>query len=140
MAAMFLDEMTNLYREAPIDDSCQVSETSIRAPLNIAHFVLIRQQTRPPQVIIVSDWSISKQLFSSDTAWSNETNLGKNHLRKVLWWPMCLLVVTKSATVIDASYQVSIHLPKWFQRRILFRNRPMRNNNFLLWPCFSDWN
>jgi hypothetical protein len=36
---------------------------------------------------------------------------------------------------IDASYQVSIHLAKQFQRRIIFRNQPIRNKNCLWWPC-----
>jgi hypothetical protein len=35
----------------------------------------------------------------------------------------------------DASYQVLIHLAKLFQRRRFFRNKPIRNNNFLWWPC-----
>ena len=34
----------------------------------------------------------------------------------------------------DASYQVSIHLAKRFQRRF-FRNQPIRNKNCLWWPC-----
>jgi hypothetical protein len=36
---------------------------------------------------------------------------------------------------IDASYQVSVHLAKWFQRRRFFRNQPIRNKNCLWWPC-----
>jgi hypothetical protein len=36
---------------------------------------------------------------------------------------------------IDASYQVSVHLAKGFQRRRIFRNRPIRNKNCLWWPC-----
>jgi hypothetical protein len=36
---------------------------------------------------------------------------------------------------IDASYQVSVHLAKRFQRRRFFRNRPIRNKNCLWWPC-----
>jgi hypothetical protein len=35
---------------------------------------------------------------------------------------------------IDASYQVSVHLAKRFQRRRFFRNRPIRNNNCLWRP------
>jgi hypothetical protein len=35
----------------------------------------------------------------------------------------------------DASYQVSIHLAKRFQRRRYFRNQPIRNKNCLWWPC-----
>jgi hypothetical protein len=34
-----------------------------------------------------------------------------------------------------ASYQLSIHLAKRFQRRRLFRNQPIRNKNWLWWPC-----
>ena len=37
----------------------------------------------------------------------------------------------------DASYQVSIHLAKRFQRRRFFRNQPIRNKNCLWWPCLS---
>jgi hypothetical protein len=36
---------------------------------------------------------------------------------------------------IDASYEVSVHLDKRFQRRRFFRNRPIRNKNCLWWPC-----
>jgi hypothetical protein len=35
----------------------------------------------------------------------------------------------------DASYQVSIHLAKRFQRRRYFRNQPIKNKNGLWWPC-----
>jgi hypothetical protein len=35
---------------------------------------------------------------------------------------------------IDASYQVSYHLAKRFQRKSCFRNRPIRNKNCLRWP------
>ena len=35
----------------------------------------------------------------------------------------------------DASYQVSIHLSMRFQRRIFFRNQPIRNKNGMWWPC-----
>jgi hypothetical protein len=40
---------------------------------------------------------------------------------------------------IDASYQISVHLGKWFQRRRFFRNQPIKNKNGLWWPfqgCF----
>jgi hypothetical protein len=32
---------------------------------------------------------------------------------------------------IDASYQISVHLGKLFQRRRFFRNQPIRNKNGL---------
>ena len=34
---------------------------------------------------------------------------------------------------IDASYQISVHLGKRFQRRRFFRNQPIRNKNGLWW-------
>ena len=36
---------------------------------------------------------------------------------------------------IDASYQVSYHLAKWFQRKSCFRNRPLSNKNCLWQQC-----
>ena len=36
---------------------------------------------------------------------------------------------------IGASYQISVHLATRFQRRIFFRNQPIRNKNCLWWPC-----
>ena len=36
---------------------------------------------------------------------------------------------------IDASYQVSYHLAKQFQRKSCFRNQTIRNKNCLWWPC-----
>jgi hypothetical protein len=41
---------------------------------------------------------------------------------------------------IDASYQVSVHLAKRFQRRRFLKNRPIRNKNCLWQPCLlMDW-
>jgi copper oxidase (laccase) domain-containing protein len=40
---------------------------------------------------------------------------------------------------IDASYQVSVHLAKQFQRRRYFRNEPIRNKNGLWWPCLLTY-
>jgi hypothetical protein len=36
---------------------------------------------------------------------------------------------------IDASYHISVHLAKLFQRRRFFRNQPIRNKNCLWRPC-----
>ena len=58
-----------------------------------------------------------------------------------LWRP-CLLMNrdVMSANIyrgpfIDASYQVSVHLAQWFQRRRLKKNRPIRNKNCMWRPC-----
>jgi hypothetical protein len=59
--------------------------------------------------------------------------------KNCLWQPYLLLDRDEMSNVyrrppIDASYQVSVHLAKRFQRRRLFRNHPIRNKNCLWWP------
>ena len=60
--------------------------------------------------------------------------------KNCLWWP-CLLTDGNEMSILyrgpskDASYQVSIHLAKWFQRRQFFRNQPIRNKNCLQRTC-----
>jgi hypothetical protein len=47
---------------------------------------------------------------------------------------------TQPSIHVDASYQVSVHLARQFQRRRFFRYRPIRNKNCLWWPCLlTDW-
>ena len=61
-----------------------------------------------------------------------------------LWQPCLLTDQDKISNIyrrfsIDAFYKVSVHLAKRFQRRRFFRNRPIRNKNFLWQPClFTD--
>ena len=45
------------------------------------------------------------------------------------------LNTTEPSIHVDASYQVSVHMAKQFQRRRFFRNRPIRNKNYMWWPC-----
>jgi len=57
-----------------------------------------------------------------------------------LWWPCLLMDRDKMSNLhrepsIDASYQVSVHLTKRFQRRRFLRNQPIRNKNCLWRPC-----
>ena len=42
---------------------------------------------------------------------------------------------TEPSIHVDASYKVSVHMTKQFQRRRFFRNRPIRNKNCMWWPC-----
>jgi hypothetical protein len=42
---------------------------------------------------------------------------------------------TQPSIHVDASYQVSLHLARQFQRRNFFRYQPIRNKNCLWWPC-----
>ena len=59
--------------------------------------------------------------------------------KNFLWWP-CLLTDRDEMSIlyrgpsIDASYQVSVHQVKRFQRRRLKKNRPIRNKNCLWRP------
>ena len=63
-----------------------------------------------------------------------------NQKQEFLWWP-CLLTNQGEMSNLyrahskDASYQISVHLGKWFQRKRHFRNQPIRNKNGLWWPC-----
>ena len=41
---------------------------------------------------------------------------------------------TEPSIHVDASYQVSVHMAKQFQRRRFFRNRSIRNKNCMWWP------
>ena len=41
---------------------------------------------------------------------------------------------TEPSIHVDASYQVSVHMAKQFQRRRFLRNRPIRNKNCMWWP------
>ena len=42
---------------------------------------------------------------------------------------------TEPSIHVNASYQVSVHMAKQFQRRIFFRKQPIRYKNCMWWPC-----
>ena len=69
-----------------------------------------------------------------------ETSQSETRIACGQWWP-CLLTDRDEMSIlyrgpaIDASYQVSVHLVKWFQRRRFLKNRPIRKKNCLWWPC-----
>jgi hypothetical protein len=57
-----------------------------------------------------------------------------------LWRPCLLMDRDEMSNLyrgpsIDATYQVSVHLAQWFQRRRFKKNRPIRNMNCLWRPC-----
>ena len=63
--------------------------------------------------------------------------------KNCLWQPCLLTDLDEMSNLyrgpsVDASYQVSVHLAKWFQRR-LFRYWPIRNKNCLWQPCLLTY-
>ena len=44
-------------------------------------------------------------------------------------------LITEPSIHVGASYQVSVHMAKQFQRRRSFRNRPIQNKNCMWWSC-----
>jgi hypothetical protein len=86
-------------------------------------------------------WFIWPSGFRGEDFFRNQPIRNKNGL----WWP-CLLTEWDEMSnlyrgpTIDASYQVSVHLAKWFQRRRFKKNWSIRNKNCLWWPCLlTDW-
>jgi hypothetical protein len=81
-------------------------------------------------------WFIWPSGFRGEDFFRNQPIRNKNGL----WWP-CLLTEWDEMSnlyrgpTIDASYQVSVHLAKWFQRRRFKKNWSIRNKNCLWWPC-----
>jgi hypothetical protein len=77
---------------------------------------------------------------SSCCLWQGELKNRPIRNKNCLWWPCLLTDRDKMSNhyrgpSIDAIYQVSVHLAKRFQRRRFFRNRPIRNKNWLWRPC-----
>ena len=72
------------------------------------------------------------QAVSEEKIYRNRPIRNKN----CLWQPCLLMDQNEMSNLyrgpsIDASYQVSYHLAKRFQRKSCFRNRPIRNKNCL---------
>jgi len=60
--------------------------------------------------------------------------------KNCLWRPWLLTDQDEMSNLytrpsVDDSYQVLVHLVKRFQRRIFFRNQPIKNKNCLWRPC-----
>jgi hypothetical protein len=105
----------------------------------------------PPQTILVSDWLISKKLSPLKPLCQMNRNsvggiLGRSSIKMLIsfrsvnkhgrhrqflfligWFLKNLLLCNRLAE--------TVHLAKQLQRRRFFRNQPIRNKNYLWWPC-----
>jgi hypothetical protein len=64
--------LADFYKSSSLKPLGQMNQNLVgsiykRFSIKIAHFVPIRSQTWPSQSILVSDWLISKKVFSSET-------------------------------------------------------------------------
>ena len=76
------------------------------------------------------------QAVTEDMIFRNRPIRNKN----CIWQPYLRMDRDEMSSIyrgppIDASYQVSVHMEKRFQRRRILRNQPIRNKNCLWRPC-----
>jgi hypothetical protein len=149
--------MSNLYRGPAIDAFYQVS-FHLAKWLKKRRFLEIDQsETRiacGSHVFLMNRDKISilyREPYK-DAAYQVSIHLAKRFQRRIYFrnqpirnknglWQPCFLMNRDKISILyrgpykDAAYQVSIHLAKRFQRRIYFRNQPIRNKNGLWRPC-----
>jgi hypothetical protein len=112
------DEISNLYRGPSIDASYQVSVSCLNIDICIQNAVIsiqiseLNYRYMPLKPLSQMNWNLVGNIYGS--------------------WP-CLLTDRDEMSnlyrgpSIDASYKVSVHLAKRFQRRRFFKNQPIRN-------------
>ena len=148
--------MSNLYRGPSIDASYQVSdhlaqqfqrrrfleidqsETRIASGGHVVNGSERNQhslQMTAHRYFLPSFGSFGKAV-SEEKIFRNQPIREKN----CLWQPYLVMDREEMSNSyrgppIDASYQVSVHQAKRFQRRRLYRNQPIRNKNCLWQPC-----
>ena len=98
------DEVKNIYRGPSIDASYQVS----------VHLAKRFQRNR---------FFRNRPIRNKNCLWQTCVQSDQDKVKNLYRGPS-----------IDASYQVSVHLAKRFQRNRIFRNRPIRNKNCLWRP------
>ena len=146
------NEISNLYKGPSIDTSYQVSYHLAKRLQRKSCYRNrpIRNKNclwRPCLLTDQNGTSNSHRCFlptfgSFGQAVSEEKNFRNRSIRNknCLWQPYLLMDRDEISNLyrgppIDASYQVSVHLAKWFQRRRLLINQPIRNKNCLWRSC-----
>jgi hypothetical protein len=152
--------MSNLYKGPSIDDFYQVSVHLARRFQRRRFFR--NQPIRNKNCLWWPCWLTDRDEMSNlyggpsiDASYQVSVHLAARFQRRRFFknqpirnnnclWRACLLTDRDEMSnlyggpSIDASYQVSVHLARRFQRRF-FRNRPIRNKNYLWWPCFLTY-
>jgi hypothetical protein len=115
-----------LGRNVPYMTFCRVCEfTEFLAHLakgNVSFCHHLAFVIRRPSSVVCHPLTFHILIFSSETPQPYELKLGRNRNKNRLWWP-CLSTDQDEISnlyrgpSIDASYQVSVHLAKRFQRR-----------------------
>jgi hypothetical protein len=152
------DKMCNLYRGPSIDASYTIWVHLGKAVSEKKTFLRnqpIRNKNCLWQPCLLTDWNEMNNRYrgpSKDASYQISIHLAKWFQSRrffrnrpiwhktCLWWPCLLTDRDKMINLyrrpsIDASYQVSVHLAKWLQRRRFFRNQPIMNRNCLWRPC-----
>ena len=146
--------MSNLYRGPSNDASYQVLiHLAGRFQRRIFRNPSIRNKNGLLRPCLLTDRDEMSNLYSGpsiDASYQVLVHLAKRFQRrrffrnqplrkKGLWRPCLLTDRDKMSNIyrgpsIDASYQIPVHLGKWFQRRRFFRNQTIKNKNGLWRP------
>ena len=108
-------------------------------PVSLTFHSALKKLNTQPSIHVDASYQVSVHL-ARQFQWRRFFRYRLIRNKNCLWWP-CLITDQDEMSnlytgpAIDASYQVSVHLAKWFQRRRFFRNQPIRNKNCLWRPC-----
>ena len=122
------DEISNLYRGPSIDAFYQVSDHLAKQfQRRLFQKSANQKQELPVAAMFVNGSSRNEQSLQGTFQRCFLPSFGSfgNTVSEDLY----------RGPSIDASYQVLVHLAKWFQRRRFKKNRPIRNKNCLWWTC-----
>ena len=159
VVAMFVNrsgKMTNLYKGSSIDATYQMSVHLGKRFQRRRFFQKStnQKQEQPVAAMFVNGSELKEQslqrtfqgcfLPSFDSfGQAVSEKICQKSINQKQEWPVAAMFVNGSGKMtnlyrgssIDATYQMSVHLGKRFQRRRFFRNQPIKNKNGLWQQC-----